>query len=371
MYSEDKLKSAFDQARLNIIKESTTDVEVFNRPFEIDYLKNKADVETLRNSIVNRIIEAANDIKNKIDHLYVHKIGHVLVPKKSLGDFRRCALIDVYDELLYLTLTVSLAHDLEKYRIKKSKNIVFSYRFMRKPDGAIFDPDVNYARFRKEMQRKKHMKKNKVMVTCDISNFYDRLNLHRLNSALLAMKDIDNDIVAILDDLLLYWSNRDSYGIPVGSNGSRILAEAALIDIDQTLINNGVDFIRFVDDYRIFAKDAGTAQKHLAILNNRLSQDGLYLNASKTQIEDISMFISTKKNEQDLQKENFVTDFEKLKLIRGYTGIIPTKFRELSKSQMEKYKQFNVEVRLLQAYVFQDHRSPHPGYCSGQRRNVC
>jgi hypothetical protein len=34
-------------------------------------------------------------------------------------------------------------------------------------------------------------------------------------------------------ELLLFWANRDSYGLPVGSNASRILAEASLIDVDS------------------------------------------------------------------------------------------------------------------------------------------
>lgn len=64
------------------------------------------------------------------------------------------------------------------------------------------------------------MKKYKIIVECDISNFYDRLNLHRLNSTLLSIDDIDIKISQVLDELLLFWANRDSYGLPVGSNAS-------------------------------------------------------------------------------------------------------------------------------------------------------
>lgn len=76
-----------------------------------------------------------------------------------------------------------------------------------------------------------------------------------------------------------FGADRDSYGLPVGSNASRILAEAALTEVDNYLISKNIDFCRFVDDYRIFAKDAFEAHSSLAILNRRLSQEGLFLNS--------------------------------------------------------------------------------------------
>ena len=71
------------------------------------------------------------------------------------------------------------------------------------------------------------------MVECDISNFYDRLNIHRVESILRSSDKIDEDIIGLINEILLFWANRDSYGLPVGSNASRILAEAALIEVDN------------------------------------------------------------------------------------------------------------------------------------------
>lgn len=126
------------------------------------------------------------------------------------------------------------------------------------------------------------------MVKCDIASFYDRLNLHRLNSSLLSLPNIDNDIVNLIDKLLLFWSGRNSYGLPVGSNASRILAEAELITVDKYLIQHGVKFCRFVDDYRIFARSASEANESLERLVFALEREGLFLNSGKTKIEDIS-----------------------------------------------------------------------------------
>ena len=89
--------------------------------------------------------------------------------------------------------------------------------------------------------------------------------------------------------------------MPVGSNASRILAEAALIEIDNYLISKNIDFCRFVDDYRIFAKSASEAHKNLAILVERLNKEGLFLNFSKTNIKELIK--NDDKQKQEKQKK--------------------------------------------------------------------
>ena len=79
----------------NIISEGTTDVEVFNRAFEIDLLKNK----DFRDSICKAIYSFIN--RNNFSELKIHKLGYVLVPKKNLADYRKCTLIDIYDEIVF------------------------------------------------------------------------------------------------------------------------------------------------------------------------------------------------------------------------------------------------------------------------------
>ncbi len=91
--------------------------------------------------------------------------------------------------------------------------------------------------------------------------------------------------VNLINELLLFRSNRDSYGLPVGSNASRILSEANLIGVDNYLLSMGVDFIRYVDDYRFFAPNASVAHYWLTVLIDRLGQEGLSINMSKTKIE--------------------------------------------------------------------------------------
>lgn len=330
MYNKKELIEACNTAINNIIKEGTTDVELFKRPFELKLLENN---ET-RQEIIDDVVSSIQTCK--FENLKISKIGHVLVPKKNLCDYRKCAWIDIIDEIKYLTLVLVMAKDIEIARDNKSNKKIFSYRLKAKGNnGYIFDTEYNYTSFKNRIIEKSNMKNKKIIVECDIANFYDRLNLHRLESVLLSIEKIEKDAIKLLNELLFFWSNRDSYGLPVGSNASRILAEAALIEVDNYLISKNIDFCRFVDDYRIFAKNSSEAHKALAMLVERLNKEGLFLNSSKTNIKELTKNKDDSKIDKKVEKEVNIEVFNKI--IRGYSGLIPLKFRELRDSEKNKF----------------------------------
>lgn len=340
MYKEKEILEACNTAINNIIKEGTTDVELFKKPFEIKLLENNE----IRQEAIKNVVKSIE--KCNFEELKISKIGHVLVPKKNLCDYRKCAWIDIIDEIKYLTLVLLMAKDIEVARDNKSNKKVFSYRLKTKGNNSyIFDNEYNYTSFRNRIAEKSKMKNKRIIVECDISNFYDRLNLHRLESVLLSIEKIDKDAIKLLNEILLFWSNRDSYGLPVGSNASRILAEAALIEIDNYLISKNIDFCRFVDDYKIFAKNASEAHKNLAILVERLNKEGLFLNFSKTNIKELIKNDDKQKQEKKQDKNFNVEVFNKI--IRGYSGLIPLKFRELSDSEKNKFTNEDEDENIL------------------------
>ncbi|GHU07074.1 reverse transcriptase [Spirochaetia bacterium] len=348
-----ELSPSIRLAMLNIMKEGTTDVDVFTRPFELEYLKNQEYFDSIKLLVEQKFKKAFEIIKNgngsfeALRMMHVQPLRNILVPKKTLFDFRKCGYIDPLDEIVYLTLAIMISNKVEKQRIHKKSKIVFSYRL--KPNiekemepTYLFDPTMNYTSFRNNVSQTAKNNKIKVVVSCDIGNFYDRLNLHRLENTLLSVDGIDKSAVELLNELLLYWSNRDSYGIPVGSNASRILAEASLINIDRYLMEKKIIFNRFVDDFRLFAEDARQAHSWLSILVDRLNQEGLFLNTSKTSIIEASKVIRANFNQPSVD----VNDEEKKDLpliIRGYSGLIPTKFRELSDREINNLKTINID----------------------------
>lgn len=349
------LKTSVKLALLNVMKESITDVEVFKRPFELEFLKKDEYFNLIKGIIEQRFISAFKIISSKhepftaLKELKINPLRSILVPKKTLFDFRKCGYIEPLDEIIYLSLAIMLSNKIEKERIHKKSKIVYSYRL--KPDlikeqkpTSLFDLKINYTSFRNDVSNKVKDPKIKVVVSCDISNFYDRLNLHRLENTLLAIHDIDIQFVKLLNEMLLYWSNRDSYGIPVGSNASRILAEASLINVDKYLLDKGINFSRYVDDFRLFANSASQAHSWLSILVERLNQEGLFLNTSKTSIISASEIKQSRPVEIP-QNQNTDAEMEKSELpliIRGYSGLIPTKFRKLSNREKMNLSNINI-----------------------------
>lgn len=324
-----KINKAINFAINNIFKEGVTDI--FPRPSEIDLLKN-IKFRKIASNCVLKCIEG-----NSLDSLEINQINHVLLPKGGPFDFRRCALIQPLDTIKYLSLVLIFADELEKYRIKKNKKIVFSYRFKPNKDY-LFDPKFNITTFKRNVANKVKQKSTKILVSCDIANFYDRLNLHRLESILLSLK-FDKLRIKQLNELLFFWSNRDSYSLPVGSNASRILAEAALLEVDNYMLSVGIKFCRFVDDYRFFAPNVHAAHYWLTLFIERLWFEGLAINQRKTKIEDVS----DKSKLESTGSQNIIKDTKKVftfktRIMAGYGGAVPTLFRAPSNNETSKLR---------------------------------
>jgi Reverse transcriptase (RNA-dependent DNA polymerase) len=334
------ITQAISMAIENVQIEGLTDI--FPRPEEVDLLKNILFAEEISNKIDTRIKS------NSLSGLKVNPIQHVLFPKKVPFDFRRAALIQPIDTITFLALVLRIAGEIEQHRPPVSKNIVFSYRF--KPlGGSLFNKNYNFASFEQYVEKRSKSQRVKVLVKCDIASFYDRLNLHRLESTLLGIA-IDSQQVKLINELLLFWANRDSYGLPIGCNASRILAEASLISIDEYLISHKVSFCRFVDDYRFFAPDMKVAHDWLELFVERLCLEGLFINPAKTFIENVS----TKTNKRthlkihNAQSNSSITDAKDTHQITFYYDTVPTKFRDLSEKENADFQQKDLKKAIAE-----------------------
>jgi hypothetical protein len=85
---------------------------------------------------------------------------------------------------------------------------------------------------------------------------------------------------------------RQSFGIPVGGNASRLLAEVLLNDMDRALKAEGYVFTRYVDDFRIFIQEGQDPYAAIAFLSERLmTNEGLFLAAAKTRVHSVSGYV--------------------------------------------------------------------------------
>jgi hypothetical protein len=195
------------------------------------------------------------------------------------------------------------------------KKSVFSYRYKPNEDsGYLFDKDVNWRSFYSTALEEAEGIDGLFVVRFDISDFYNRIYHHRLENAIIrigADPEIKNRIMRILKDI----SNNDSYGLPVGGNAARILAELLLNSMDQLMQSKRFRFFRYVDDYIIFASSKEDAYHKLNWCVEYLLRNwGLTLQKSKTQIQTKSEFISHAK--ANLEGEDNIENKERTDFMR-------------------------------------------------------
>ncbi|WP_431287395.1 RNA-directed DNA polymerase [Roseateles chitinivorans] len=327
-------------------------VEVLLREGCSDITREELEISLIsqfRDDFKKEVIAKLN--RNSIHEMDFRSIQHILTPKnRYVFDYRKAAIITPSCAAKFLSIVFQYAHLVEKARVPIEKQVVFSYRF--KPDSnGVFDRNVGYSQWREETKRRSLLPSVEYIVSCDIAGFYDRVNIHRIQSTLTSI-GVAAPLVRQTDDLLLFWSKKDSYGIPVGNVASRILAEAALIDIDEYLISEKISFTRYVDDYRLFAPNLLIAQEWMNRLTTRLFRDGLMLNTGKTEIRRvIPEEVSKDKAEIEAHEESAETVLKVItKLVGGYNRIA----KKFVMPAEDKHKRFmgidlGSEIKIIQS----------------------
>lgn len=254
------------------------DTDVFPLPFEYDAINH--DWAALRDYLSSQnVLEWA-----------VRPHRSLLAPKAKYG-FRVITQLDPLDFLIFSATVLELAQDIEATRIPTANLRVFSYRCSPDPEGRLFDPAIGYAKFQSVCRAilDRHEEFTHV-VTTDISDFYCRIYHHRLENALNASTSKSNHVKAVMR-LLSGWNGTETFGIPVGSAPARLLAEIAISDVDEALLANGIRFVRFNDDYRIFSTSHSEGYRYLAYLADVLFKNhGLTLQQQKTAVLSTPLF---------------------------------------------------------------------------------
>jgi Reverse transcriptase (RNA-dependent DNA polymerase) len=215
----------------------------------------------------------------------------LLAPKSHFG-FRLITQLDPLDFLVFAAVVYELGKDIEAVRVPVSDETVFSFRFRPSADGQMFDPAMGYSQFTSRCKDVCNSGRFSHVTMADIADFYPRIYHHRLKNALDAASRKSQHTRAV-ERLLSGWNATESYGIPVGSAPARLLAEVTITDIDNALKSNGITFVRFNDDYRMFAESKKTAYKQLFLLAESLySNHGLQLQPQKTRVLPVSQFRS-------------------------------------------------------------------------------
>ncbi|RON43691.1 RNA-directed DNA polymerase [Pseudomonas frederiksbergensis] len=236
-----------------------------------------------------------NNVKASIQNINilewkVRPYRRCLVPKHRFG-FRISTQLDPLDFLVLTALTYEIGEKLEAYRIPVTDATVHSYRFKPDADGRMYSESSTYRTFQQASRTICEGYQPTHIVIADIADFFPRLYTHRIDNALDSALSIGHMHAEAIKMLIGHWAGAYSYGIPVGSAASRLIAEITISDIDQLLLSEGARYIRYSDDFRFFCKSEAEAYKYLTIIARGLLENhGLTLQQNKTKIVPIEIF---------------------------------------------------------------------------------
>ncbi|WP_264592787.1 RNA-directed DNA polymerase [Sphingobium sp. B1D7B] len=190
------------------------------------------------------------------------------------------------DTLLYTSAVIQIAPSIEEIRLPV-ENGPFSYRFVDKADEPrLYSESSSFhdwlLRVKAICDEADPFSDVKYVIETDISDFYARIYFHRIEHI---MDDCGapNSVRKVIEGIIKYSRARQSYGLPVGTAASRLLAEGLLNDTDRMIVERSSGYTRFVDDFRIVVDHQSQVHATLCKLAEHLMlTEGLSLNSSKT-----------------------------------------------------------------------------------------
>lgn len=214
-----------------------------------------------------------------------------LTPKSWLG-FRIAHQLTAADNVIYLAALLDCAPMLEAARLPKEDNEAFAYRFTEGETIRIFETARGYHQWLAHLSDfggpENPFAEDRPAIMTDISDFYQRIYFHRIENV-LQDAGCPKGPSELIKKIIKTSRARQSYGLPVGTAASRLLAECLLNDTDMLLKNMGVKFTRYVDDFRIAVPPGMEAHSILCrIAEHLMVTEGLSLNVTKTKLTKVS-----------------------------------------------------------------------------------
>ena len=285
----------------------------------------------------------------------------LLAPSGSHG-FRITTKIHPFWNLYLNGLGLAIAEANEGHRSARAH----SYRLA--PQGlSFFDRTRSWRTYKLATLNEPNLTADPaVVIQTDIASFYEHIYHHRLENVVSDLTP-GSTLATQIDRILNKLAAGRSFGLPVGGQCARILAEVMMTPIDRSLTDAGLTWHRYVDDYTLICRSPQDAYKALSELSHTLADYGLTLNRSKTMIlsaKHYRDFISAQLGEGeesslalreldlhfDPYSDNPDADFERLKQSFDKIDISLLLDLELEKSQPDSF----VVAQVGRALKFQE-----------------
>lgn len=199
------------------------------------------------------------------------------VPKERFFT-RPGSILQPKDRFLYQALVDHVIDDLED---SLDRERAFSHVPSNK-DGEMFEP--NHESWEQLQARVAEIcDESDFILKADISHYFERLPQHHLVN-LMTAANCAPESVGLLEEMMLAFRERNSFGIIQGVYPSDALGNFFLSDFDAYCELSDIPSARYVDDIYMGFGSEVEARQGLAKLIETLRKDGLHLNEYKSKI---------------------------------------------------------------------------------------
>lgn len=200
------------------------------------------------------------------------------VPRKS-GKKKIWTIPSVNDQIVLQACILSFAERLDAECLDER---VFScrYNYNRQPDQLVFIEDQIAAWTRFQDKTKRRCAGGDCLLQLDLDSAFNSIDRSRLYDFLSHFSPAP--VLGVLKRLLESFAFES--GLPSVSNSIFFLGNAYLSEVDKIIHKNAPDFIRYVDDYRIFAESKASLEASLRRIARDLEKIGFRINSEKLRV---------------------------------------------------------------------------------------
>lgn len=315
------------------------DTDLFPKPKEIDIIyENKESVSQIISEI---------DLSN----YNWNPSRRFVIPKTELS-YRVATQLDPIDSIVLAAIIYEYGEKIESRRIPIERGTIFNYRFSPNELGYLYSGYKSWNEFWEKSLEKS--KAYNFVVYVDIADFYNQIYHHVIENQLIE-SGIPNVVKRSIMSLLGSVTQGVSRGIPVGPHSVHLLAEMALIPVDNSLSGRGIDFCRYADDIVIFCNEETEAHKLIFELASTLDkQQRLILQNQKTKIYNRQQF-SELCNDNLTKKPIDHIERQIISLLQEYTsdGYSSNMLMQIPEEKMAIFSQENIKS-VLDKYLDSD-----------------
>jgi hypothetical protein len=210
----------------------------------------------------------------------------ISLPRKS-GDSKLWAMPSVNDQIICQVCVSAITDELIQRCI--DPEVVFSYRQKTNPDTLALceDPISSWRAFQRETKRR--CNSGDCVLQIDLEDAYHSMDRAKVIAFLRTLfpNRIEVDILQIMLDSF----SADNPGLPLVNDSIFLLGNAYLSVVDTVVARHSKNYIRYVDDYRIFDASRDRLTQMQASLAPSLAQLGFRINAHKLRLSTAEEYL--------------------------------------------------------------------------------